>query len=265
MNETFDIIREVLSALRSEIVDLENIKVEKVCLGLSYTGVSLETGHAGVCYTLRAEMASHCCQLINRAGTLAGSSAVDLAHLAESWDMSERVVGLAAVNALSQIVFEKKPQRYQIKKRNLIEELEVKRNDTVVLVGNIRPFVPVIKSKASLLYILERNPKEEGILPDIACEEVLPKADVVIITGSTIANGTLDRLIELSGEAREVAVSGPTASFIPDPLFRRGVDFLGGVQINNVEKMFQIIAEGGGTPQLKVAVEFVVIKPSKAT
>lgn len=257
-----EIIREVLSILGEEISNFSEIRVEKVCLGLGYTGVKLHTGHAGVCHTLSAEMTFQCCQILEKAGTLAGSRAADLAQLATSWDLGERVVGVATVNALSQIVFEEKPQRYQIEAGNLIDAVEIKSGDNVVLVGNIRPFIPIIKAKTRNLHILERNPvREEDVLPDVAGEELLPKADIVIITGSAVANGTLDRLLELSQKAREVVLSGPSASFIPDPLFKRGVKATGGIQAVDAERLLQIIGEGGGTPQIKSAVRFVVIKP----
>ncbi|WP_309493659.1 DUF364 domain-containing protein [Candidatus Hecatella orcuttiae] len=256
------IVSEVLDILEREISRIGEVKVEKVCLGLGYTGVKLTTGHAGVCHSLQAEMAIQCCQVVRRAGSLAGSPALDLAHLSESWDLGEKVVGVAALNALSQIVFEEKPQRYRFEERNLIDEIEIREGDTVAMVGNIKPFIPAIKSKTRSLYILERNPmREENVFPDLAGEEIIPKASVVIITGSAIANGTIDRLLELSRKAREIAISGPSASLIPDPLFCRGVKLIGGIRVTDPEKLFQIIAEGGGTPQIKPAVRFTIIKP----
>jgi uncharacterized protein (DUF4213/DUF364 family) len=119
----------------------------------------------------------------------------------------------------------------------------------------------VLRSKADELYILERGGwREEGILPDTACEEVVPRADVVVITGSSLANGTVDRLLELAGNARTVALVGPTVSCVPDPLFSRGVDYAGGVRIRDADRALQVIAEGGGTPKLRLAGEFVTYK-----
>jgi len=81
-----------------------------------------------------------------------------------------------------------------------------------------------------------------------------------VITGSSLANGTVDRLLELASGARTVALVGPTVSCVPDPLFRRGVDYTGGVRIRDADKALQVIAEGGGTPRLKMAGEFVTFK-----
>lgn len=244
-----------------DILNIEDIRIDKVCLGLGYSGVSLEGGQAGVCHSLLSEIAPSCCQIIERAGTLAGNPAREFLELIDSWDMGERVIGIATVNALSQIVFDTHPERYAVEERNLIDVLEVGREDTVVLVGLIKPFVPVFRSKAKRLYVLERGAqREKGVLPDTACEEIVPKANVAVITGSSIANGTIDRLIELSEDARTVALVGPTASCVPDPLFRRGVDFAGGIRILDPDKAMQIIGEGGGTPQLRQAGKFVTYR-----
>ena len=43
-------------------------------------------------------------------------------------------------------------------------------------------------------------------------------------------------------------------------LFRRGVDYAGGVRIRDADKAMQVIAEGGGTPRLRLAGEFVTFK-----
>ena len=247
--------------LLRDIPNVEEIRIDKVCLGLGYTGVKLEGGQAGVCHSLISEMALECCEIIKRAGTLAGRPAQEFLRLTDSWDLAERVIGIATLNALSQIVLEAHPDRYAVEERNLIDVLEVGREDVVVLVGLIKPFVPIFRSKAKRLYILERGPqREKGILPDTACEEVIPKADVVVITGSTLANGTIDRLLELAENARTVALVGPTASCLPDPLFERGVDFVGGIRILDADKAIQIVGEGGGTPQLRQAGKFVTYR-----
>jgi uncharacterized protein (DUF4213/DUF364 family) len=251
----------VIDLLLRNVPNIEDIRVNKVCLGLGYSGVSLEGGQAGVCHTLLSDMALGCCQIIQRAGTLAGRPALEFLDMTGSWDLGERVLGMATLNALSQIVFEAHPDRYAVEEGNLIDVLEVGHGDTVVLVGLIEPFVPVLRSKAKQLYILERRAqREEGILPDTACEEIIPKADVVVITGSSLANGTMDRLLKLSENARTTALVGPTVSCVPDPLFKRGVNFAGGIRIIDPNKAMQIIGEGGGTPQLRQAGKFVTYR-----
>jgi uncharacterized protein (DUF4213/DUF364 family) len=76
-----------------------------------------------------------------------------------------------------------------------------------------------------------------------------------------MANGTLDRLLDLSKDSREIVVVGPTISIVPDPLFRRGVTYCGGVQVKNSDLLMTILSEAGGTPQMKrEAVDLVTYK-----
>ena len=96
------IIEDVIEGIRKAIRRPDEVLVERVCLGLGYTGVKLVTGHAGICNTPQWELACHSCSVVGRAGTLAGSNALELADLARSWDLSLRTVGVAVLNALSQ-------------------------------------------------------------------------------------------------------------------------------------------------------------------
>ena len=57
---------------------------------------------------------------------------------------------------------------------------------------------------------LERRPRP-GELPDTAAESILPQAEWVFITASSIANKTLPRLLTLSARAR-VVLMGPSVA-----------------------------------------------------
>jgi uncharacterized protein (DUF4213/DUF364 family) len=256
------IVEESLAYLKREVPSFEEIKVDRVCLGWGYTGVRLSTGDAGLCHSLLGEVSLGCCQIVRQAGTLAGSAAAELAELSKSHDLGESVVGLATTSALSQIVLKRGSQEFAMTEGNILDELDIKPTDTVAMVGNIRPFVEPVRKKALNLWIFERGDRfEEGVLPDTACEQLLPKADVVIITGSAIANGTIEQLLQLSRTARKVGVVGPSASIVPTPLFKHGADVVGGLIVTDADRALRIVAEGGGTQQLKAAGRFVTMKP----
>ncbi len=255
------IVRELLILLEREVPDVAEVRIADARIGLGYTAVRLSTGHTGVCHTMADDLV--CCQKIDRAGTISGSSALEIAELANSWKLAEATVGIAATNALSQVVLEKNNEMYAfMEDADCIDQIQINQDDTVALVGYIRPFVPIIRKKTRKLYVMERNARAlgEDMLPEPACDEIVPEADIVIITGTAIVNGTIDHLLELCRSAREVAVVGPTASMIPDPLFKRRVTLMGGIRILNPEKLLQIISEGGGTPQFKEICKQYVIR-----
>jgi len=256
------IVKEILHYIKSKIDGVEKIRAEKVVIGLGYTAVKLDSGHVGLCYTFSDEVNLNCCQIWRKAGSLAGSSAIKLADLSLSWDLSEAVVGVAALNALSQLAMDMELDKYVITEGNVIDQINVTKEDVVVLVGNIRSFIPKIKERTDNIFVLERNLRMRSlnVYPDTAAEELLPRASIAIITGTTLANGTIDRLLELSKNARDVVLVGPTASTLPDPLFKHGVTIIGGVRVIDSEKVIQVVSEGGGTPSLKEACKQVVIR-----
>jgi len=257
------IIDEALAIVERAIPNLDEVKAVRVCAGWGYTGVKLSTGHVGICHSLLGEQAAHCCGVVRRAGQLAGSPAIELARLAKSWDLSESVVGVATLNALSQMILSE--ERYAIDEGNFIDYIKsrARRGDTVAVVGNMRPLVEALRGRVRRLYVFERSPRffDEYTLPDAACEELLPEADVVVVSGSAIANKTIDRVLELSKRAREIGVLGPSAGLVPDPLFKRGVGVVGTIKPIDADRLLQIIEEGGGMPQLKPAVKFINIRP----
>lgn len=84
--------------------------------------------------------------------------------------------------------------------------------------------------QAKAVYILERNPRP-GDYPDSACEYLLPQCDVVLITGSSLVNKTLPRLLELSKSAYTI-VTGPSVPMCPE-LLGLGIQRLAGLVVTD--------------------------------
>ena len=259
------VVGELLAFLLKNIPEAFQLKVKNVCIGLGYTAVQLENGYLGLSATTPSELNYECCNLRVESGRLAGNLLFDLARLSGSWLQGECIVGLAAMNAASQMLFERRSGVYKISTGNLTSELRVKAGDVVVMVGNMKPIASFLENVAGQLHILERRPsfRGEGILPDTACEEYLPKADVAIITATALVNGSIDRLLELAGSAREVALVGPTAPITPEPLFKRGVTLVGGVRILDPDQTLRVVMEGGGTRKLREVCQLINIRPEE--
>lgn len=255
-------MEEALELTCKKVNDISKINVEKVCIGLGYTGVKLSTGHAGLCHTQQSELSPQCCQVNEEAGTFTGSSALELASLVKTWDFIKNNIGIATLNALFQVIVDKYPSEYLLSEENIVDFIEIKADDTVVMIGKIDPFIQPIKEKTDSFFIIERNPlhRNKDTLPDTACEEYLPEADILLITGSTIANGSVDYILNSSKNAKQTIMVGPTCGMIPDPFFNKGVTAIGGVKITDADKALQIISEGGGTKALKPAMKFITIK-----
>jgi uncharacterized protein (DUF4213/DUF364 family) len=74
---------------------------------------------------------------------------------------------------------------------------------------------------------------------------VVPGADVVLITGTTLLNDTLENLLALCRPSARVVMVGPTVGLLPDPFLRRGVDVLGSVRVTDPDAFLDVLAEGG--------------------
>jgi hypothetical protein len=128
--------------------------------------------------------------------------------------------------------------------------------ERIGIVGRF-PFVGELKSKVKgkEIYVFERKPIP-GVLPDTAEEELVPKCDLVIISGSAFVNKSLQRLLEISNGY--TLVIGPTTPLTPI-LFDYNADLLAGVLCKD-EKVLEIVSQGGGTKEFGGAVEDVVME-----
>ena len=118
------VVDEVKEILLGEVPDIYDVIVERICIGLGYTGVKLCGGSRCVPQPF-SEMNLDCCRILEGAGTLAGKPATDFLSMTGSWDLGERVISIATVNAVSQIVFEDHPDRYAVEEKNLVDLIEV--------------------------------------------------------------------------------------------------------------------------------------------
>ena len=257
-----EIVSEIIASLRDALPDAHKIVLEKVIFGLGYTAVKLNTAQTGICFTFQSEISSSCHGLTERAGSLAGCKALEIAELARSWNLLESVLGVATLNALSSSIIGTEDS-YSVSYGNVFNKIKFRKGDVVTFVGKIKPLIERVRKKVDKVYVLERdvNRRNAGILPDLAAEEVLPNSNVTIITGTAIANGTIDRLLQLSDRAREVVLVGASASMIPGPLFKHGVTIVGAIRVRDADRLLQIVAEAGGTHELKTAVDFINLRP----
>lgn len=146
-----------------------------------------------------------------------------------------RSLGLAALNAL----LPEPAAPSTAKGQDLI--LERGRGRHVAVVGHF-PFVERLGEAFASLSVLELAPRE-GDLPASRADEVLPKADVVAITGTTLMNGTLAGLLDLCRDDAFTLLLGPSTPFAPS-LFERGVSVLAGARVDDADQAMAGIRAG---------------------
>jgi hypothetical protein len=162
-------------------------------------------------------------------------SARELATLALSEDLTETSVGVAAINSLLE------PEERLMrdgKAHDLI--LERGAGKKVTLVGHF-PFVDKLREGVGQLWVLEKEPRE-GDLPAEEASRVIPKSDIVAITGTALINRTLEDLLELA-RGRYTIVLGPTTVLSPI-LFDAGVDAICGSVVTDPDLALRCVREG---------------------
>lgn len=248
-------VNEVKKFLNGSIND---ITVERAVIGIFFSGVYLNTGHAGICATPIKEIPEAVCcpssaRSMPNAGHLTGRSVSKYLDDALSNIPMKKAMGIAVLSALSSYCREKGLyNNYDMKVGvDAIECIDLTDDTYPVVIGAIAPFLRVLKSRKKLFSVIEldlRTLKSDEMpfyVPPGKTPEIVPKADVLVITGTTLLNGTLEGILELAHPDAQVVVLGPTASILPHAFFKRGVDILGGDIITQPHKMLDTLAEGG--------------------
>lgn len=233
----------------------EQAPIERVLLGLNWTMAEVE-GELGFAFSPRQVP-----RTLNWAGTVRGQLSDQVRPWILSWDAAQAAVGLAVLNASvnrsSCCIQQATPLRYPHIPGHLQvfahfrPQLEGQR---VVVIGH---YPQLEQLWADFPYqCLERH-QQGADLPDTAAEYLLPEADWVFISASSLANKSLPRLLELSRHAK-VVLMGPSLPWF-DGWRDFGVDYLAGVRVVDAAAVSNVVAEGGGTRLFAGPVEYALL------
>ncbi|TFG73177.1 MAG: hypothetical protein E4H27_01245, partial [Anaerolineales bacterium] len=188
-------------------------KIVGITVGSHWTLVVIEDHdgiHGGLASALEEQSDHHHGSEppVKDAGNLLDYPLIDLLNLSLSDHMTEVSIGFATLNALLDVDL---GLCREVNALDIILEHGTGRD--VAVVGHF-PFTPRLKQSAKNLWVLERNPKGND-LPASEAPNILPRADVVAITGTSIANGTFDALIAHCRPDAFVVVLGATTPLSP--------------------------------------------------
>ena len=191
-------------------------RIEYVRAGVSWILVRTERGAMGVASVLAGRSGNPLDE-----GAYRGMPLREAAGLVKSWDFEKAALGLAAVNACLN-----RPERFPDcgEPDAFLRYRELARGRRVAVVGRFQYLEQRLRPICELS-VLERAPIS-GEYPDMACEYILSDMDLVFITGSTVGNKTLPRLLELTKDAYTV-ITGPSTP-MTEALFDFGADALCG-------------------------------------
>ena len=196
--------------------------------------------HCGLSSTFRGEHPHH--GMVRGVGDLRNRSALELVEYAKADNLLEASIGMATINSLIDI------DETKCDVENALDVLiEKGEGKDIAVVGHF-PWISKLQKVASKLWVLEQRP-QAGDLPPEAAEDVIPKADVVAITGTSLINHTAEKLLDLA-KGSFVVMVGPTTPLSP-VLFDWGVDVVSGTKVVEPEKVLRSISEGAIFPQVQ--------------
>jgi uncharacterized protein (DUF4213/DUF364 family) len=230
--------------------EAEGQVVADVRIGLGYTAVRLESGHAGVAWTPTSD--APCCTHFQGAGTLAGRMAEELlAFLVDEKSGLARAVGLATANALLAAL-----PHPATSKEEVISTLNITPEDKVAMVGYFGPIAAQLRKVGCRLDIIELSSHHSDTLTPEQGREALAACTVAILTGTSLINGTCDELLSGLGKPRAAVLLGPSSPLCPAIFRGSGITHVAGSRVRNADAVLRVVSEGGGTMLMKQHLDF---------
>lgn len=250
LQETIDTLRGLLGAR------FGGLRVERAVIGIYFSAVKLSDGSGGMASTPPDLKAAH--MRLGRTklppAALAGRPVAALlgGGARDPLTISLKVAALAALSAKFLT-----PERYKlVSGRDALGLLGPFAGRRVAVVGAFSSYIKKLKKSCARLRVLELNKNalktadRKFFAPAGKAAEVMRASDTIIITGSSITNGSMDALLRHIPAGARAAVVGPTGSFLPDAFFKKGISMVSGAQIYNADLALDLLSQGGRAQHL---------------
>src|SRR5208283_1506698 len=238
--------------------EVERLTIDRLVIGLFFTGVKLDNGFAGTSFTPSKDIPEAVCCPSSVGRTfdpvrVSGTKVAEILPSLESPEPIKRAVAVAALNALSAMCWSKGlTGGHRVKERaDAKDYIKIRSESPVAIFGAIIPILRMLKKRGGTWWVIEQDSKTlkddelRHYVPWGQSEEIIRKADALIITGVSLLNSSLEPILSLARAGVEIAVIGPTASMVPEPMFRRGVRLVGGVWVKRPDELLNVLASGG--------------------
>lgn len=235
-----------MNIINDLLLHLADGEVRDVRIGVFWTAVVVEVAgqpRCGLASTVRPDCHYHGSEAaIRDAGFLLGCSARTLAGLATSESPLEAAIGLATINAL---LPEKAELWLDVNAEAVLARYGAGKH--VALVGHF-PFIPRLRPQVDTLWVLEQQPRGED-LPAEAAVRVIPQADLIALTSTTLINHTFEELMALRRPSALVLLLGPSTPLSP-VLFDYGIHLVSGSVVEDIPAVLQAVGQGANFRQV---------------
>jgi len=232
---------------------IESLTIADACIGVYLTAIRLSDGSCGVAST---DTSPHPpCSKENRdfgeftPSKITGRRVIDLLG-ADNRVTALDSLKIAALNAISMQLLPASGYRI-VEDKDPVDLIDLNSEKTVTLVGGFPSYIKRISETKNKLYVLELDENFLGkeqkkyYVPASDFTKILPVSDIIVITGCTLVNNTIDDLISAIPLNAQVVVSGPSSSLLPDILFENKVSIIGATRITDPDMAFAVAAQAG--------------------
>lgn len=229
------ILEDIIKSLK------DDAPVKEVRKGIFWTAVVSK--HCGLASTMMYES---CFQENNdtpNPPSFTEKTALELAQLVFSNNISNASLGLAAINSLLDI---DESHCFDINAGELLIRLGAGKNVSVI--GHF-PFSEELRRVTKNLWIIEKRLKP-GDYPEKDADTYLPRSDIIAISSTTLINHTITNILNLSPERSIKILLGPSTP-MSTVLFDYGINVMSGCEVIDDKKALKYISEGANFRQLK--------------
>jgi uncharacterized protein (DUF4213/DUF364 family) len=185
---------------------------------------------------------------------LSGRSARDLARWLLENEWLRAGIGMASLNSLLDIEHDK---LQETNAKHIIADRSAGKN--LMVVGRF-PFVKMIQPNVRNLWVMEKQ-ASAGCISEEEGYQLLPEADVVAITGSSLINHTFERIISHCRVDSFKIMLGPSTPLSP-VLFDYGVHVIGGALVEGADTVLAEVERGVAFRKLQGVRTVVMVKDS---
>ncbi len=203
-------------------------KIQKIVTGTRYTAVLLQEGNIGVCANLGTKVDPN----------------LKMYHALHIADLSHRIVLNAYFNAVLNY------SNLSTDGGDIFDVIDFQNYQNSAMIGFFKPVVEKFQKKGIPLHIFDPRYQEDIITTEEDKEDFLQKADVVILTATSIFNLTFLKILSSTSKYCDIFLLGPSAP-MTEEIFQYGniKAIFGSTFAKNDERVLQIIADNGGTRQ----------------
>lgn len=248
LDEAEAVLRELYGA------SLDSLTIERLVVGVFFVGVKLSNGRGGVAYTPPEIVRNAGRRILKGGSPMVRGLEVDTVLRGDMINPFAKVIRLATLNALSASLFEH--DRYCLDGRDDLSAMgSLFRRRQVCMVGAIIPLLKRLRHlEPAGVTIIDRKQETQAeaeaaygtFVSTEQTAEALARCETAVFTGAAVANGSIEELIALVPRDAAIAVVGPSAGFVPEPLFRRKVALVGTAMVVDIDRALELLAEGGG-------------------